>query len=90
MEVKFISFDGIKQYARVMYDDVKDSDKYKIDIAYNGRDIKDLLEYLFGLEEKIDKAKEFCKIFLNLGDIDSAKLLEKLLEILGDKENETN
>ena len=54
-EIKFIKFNGIKEYARVMYNDVKDADKYRIDVAYNGRDVKDLLEYLFELEEEIER-----------------------------------
>lgn len=39
-------------------------------------------------EEKIQKVKEFCYRYLslNLDDFDSRKLLEKILEILGDKE----
>lgn len=58
MEIKFINFNGIEQYARVMYNDVKDSDKYKIEVAYSGKDIKALLEYLFKLEEENNKQKE--------------------------------
>lgn len=58
MKIKFINFNGIKQYARVMYNDVKDSDKYKIEVAYNGKDIKTLLEYLFKLEKENKKQKE--------------------------------
>ena len=39
-------------------------------------------------EEKIQKVKDFCYRYLslNLEDFDSRKLLEKILEILGDKE----
>lgn len=39
-------------------------------------------------EEKIQKVKDFCYRYLslNLDDFDSRKLLEKILEILGDKE----
>lgn len=55
--IKFINFNGIQEYARVMYNDVKDADKYRIDVAYNGRDIKDLLEYLFNLEQEIERLK---------------------------------
>lgn len=38
--------------------------------------------------EKIDNAKDFCKRYLslNLEAFDTNKLLEKILEILGDKE----
>jgi hypothetical protein len=58
MNINFINYNGIKGYARVMYNDVKDADKYRIDVAYNGRDVKDLLEYLFKLESKIDNVIE--------------------------------
>jgi hypothetical protein len=58
MKVEFINFNGIKEYARVMYNDVKDADKYRIDVAYNGKDIKALLEYLFELEKKVEILEE--------------------------------
>ena len=58
MKVNFIEFDGIKEYARVMYNDVKEADKKRIEVMYNGQDIKDLLEYLFDLEQRIDKLEE--------------------------------
>lgn len=53
--LKFIEFNGIEGYARVMYNDVKDADKYRIDVTYNGRDVKDLLEYLFKLEQQLEQ-----------------------------------
>ena len=88
MKINFINYNGIEQYARVMYNDVKDSDKYKVEVVYNGKDIKALLEYLFSLENKIENAIDFCQRYhsLILEDFDTYKLLEKLLEILGDKE----
>lgn len=59
MDVKFIEYNGIKGYARVMYNDVKDaSEEVKIEVTYDGKDIKALLEYLFSLENKIDKINE--------------------------------
>ena len=57
-EIKFVKFNEIKEYARVMYNDVKDADKYKIEVVYNGRDVKELLEYLFELEIKVQKLQE--------------------------------
>ena len=61
MNIKFVEYNGIKGYSRVMYNDVKDSDKYYIEIVYSGKDIKALLEYLFSLESKIDNAIEYIK-----------------------------
>ena len=65
-KITFIQFNGIKEYARVMYNDVKDADKYRLNVAYNGKDVKDLLEYLFELEKEnerlnktIDKSIEY-------------------------------
>ena len=60
-EVKFVEFNGIKEYARVIYNDVKDADKYRIEVAYNGRDVKDLLEYLFELEQKLQQKENIIK-----------------------------
>ena len=60
-EIKFVEFNGIKEYARVMYNDVKDADKYRIEVAYNGRDVKDLLEYLFELEQKLQQKENIIK-----------------------------
>lgn len=60
-EIKIVKFNGIKEYARVMYNDVKDADKYRIDVAYNGRDIKDLLEYLFELEQQLQQKENIIK-----------------------------
>ena len=99
MEVKFVKYNGIKGYSRVMYNDVKDADKYKIEVAYDGKDIKALLEYLFELEDKIDKAIEWvhkhiskynCKGITRITIIDWDELSNPndLLEILGDEENE--
>lgn len=62
MNIEFIKFSTISDYAKVMYNDVKDADKYKIEVAYNGRDIKALLEYLFTLEEQRKKAIEVIKL----------------------------
>lgn len=89
MKVNFIEFDGIKEYARVMYNDVKEADKKRIEVMYNGQDIKDLLEYLFDLEQKIDEAIEYIKEeeldleeyndnFINTPVVDTQKLLEIL------------
>lgn len=92
MNIKFIEYDGIKGYSRVMYNDVKDADKYRIDVTYDGKDIKALLEYLFEQEQKIDKAIEYIKnedidvCTIRYNDIYDTK--NELLEILGDKENE--
>ena len=61
MNIKFVKYNGIKGYARVMYDDVKDSDKHKVEVAYNGKDIKDLLEYLFSLESIIKESIEYLE-----------------------------
>ena len=57
MNIKFIEYDGIKGYTRVMYNDVKDADKENcfVDVAYNGKDIKAVLEYLFSLEDKVEE-----------------------------------
>lgn len=81
MNIKFIEYNGIKGYSRIMYNDVKDADKYKIEVAYNGKDIKALLEYLFEQEQKIDKAIEY---------INKTQMPEgykkMLLIILGEKE----
>jgi len=88
MEVKFINFNGIKEYARVMYNDVEDSDKYEIEVAYNGKDIKDLLDYLFNLEVRIDKAIEYIKknsYGWNTKYYDDDFNANELLEILGEK-----
>ena len=60
-EIKFIKFNGIKEYARVMYNDVKDADKYKIDVAYNGRDVKHLLEYLFDIESQLQQKENIIE-----------------------------
>ena len=68
MNIIFINYNVIKGYARVMYNDVKDADKYKIEVAYNGKDVKDLLEYLFKLESKIDKANELLEEILVVSD----------------------
>ena len=82
-EVNFINFNGIEQYARVMYNDVKDSDKYRIEVAYNEKDIKALLEYLFSLEERIDKAIEYVD-HLKANAPDEI-VLDKILKILEGK-----
>ena len=69
-----------------MYNDVKDADKYKIEVTYDGKDIKALLEYLFELEERINKAIEYTK---QIDDWDIKDFRRKeLLDILGDNENE--
>ena len=60
-EIKFVEFNGIKEYARVMYNDVKDADKHRIDVAYNGKDIKDLLEYLFEIETLLQQKENIIK-----------------------------
>jgi hypothetical protein len=60
-------------------------------------DCKIIMRYLYKitqenkqLREKINNVKDFCKRYLslNLEAFDTDKLLEKILEILGDKENE--
>ena len=57
MNIKFIEYEGIKGYTRVMYNDVKDADKENcfVDVAYSGKDIKAVLEYLFSLENKVEE-----------------------------------
>lgn len=92
MNIKFIEYDGIKGYSRVMYNDVKDADKYNIEVAYNGKDIKALLEYLFEQEEKIEKAIEYIKSCEWSNGIDNEMQyslhIPTLLKILGGN-NET-
>lgn len=68
MKIDFINYNGIEQYARVMYNDVKDSDKYKVEVAYNGKDIKALLEYLFELEQKNKQLKDKIKKLKDYGE----------------------
>ena len=55
MSIKIIEYNGISGYARVMYDDVKEADKYHTEVAYDGKDVKALLEYLFELEQEIER-----------------------------------
>lgn len=91
MNIKFIKYDGIKGYSRLMYNDVEDADKIHIEVAYNGKDIKALLEYLFNLEERIDKAIEYIKEHTNNGMFElrsDTGELNYLLRILEDKEIE--
>ena len=93
MNIKFIEYDGIKGYSRVMYNDVKDVDKYKIEVWYDGKDIKALLEYLFEQENKIDKAIEYIKncsgIYKNAINEEKEMVSSKIiLEILEGEENE--
>ena len=57
MSIKIIEYNGISGYARVMYDDVKEADKYHTEVAYDGKDVKALLEYLFELEQEIERLK---------------------------------
>ena len=61
MNIKFIEYDGISGYARVMYNDVKEADKYHTEVTYEGKDIKALLEYLFELEGE----HEVSQMYLN-------------------------
>lgn len=68
MKINFVKYDGISGYARVMYNDVKDSDINRIEVAYSGKDIKALLEYLFSLEEKINKAIEYIKEHIRIDE----------------------
>lgn len=90
MKINFINYNGIEQYARVMYNDVKDADKYNIEVAYNGKDIKTLLEYLFEQEQENEQLKEDKKEAVKY--INRTQMPEGykkvLLEILGEKENE--
>ena len=60
MSIKIIEYNGISGYARVMYDDVKEADKYHTEVAYDGKDVKALLEYLFELEQEIERLKGLC------------------------------
>lgn len=83
MNIKFINYNGIKEYARVMYNDVKDADKYKIEVAYNGKDVKDLLEYLFKLESKIDKAIEYIEKDTRWFDSEYASIYGELCDCEG-------
>lgn len=86
MNIQFIEYNGISGYARVMYNDVKDADKYHIEVAYEGKDIKALLEYLFELEEenkRLNNNIEEIKDYINIYPVNAC---HKLLEIL-DKEN---
>lgn len=59
-------------------------EKRKYDLCF----ISHLKEDKKQLKDKIYKAIEFCYRYLslNLDDFDTRKLLEKILEILGDKE----
>lgn len=92
MKVSFVNFNGIKDYARVMYNDVKEADKKRIEVMYNGQDIKDLLEYLFDLEQRIDKAIEYLEESIDIIKGDSMipissgnvrrRYLKPVLEIL--------
>ena len=61
-DIKFINYNGASGYARVMYNDVKNAnDKTRIEVMYNGKDVKAVLEYFFNLEDRINKAIDYIK-----------------------------
>lgn len=67
----------MNEYERLVYK--KNKQKRQLNI---------LIDKTAKYKAKIDTVKEFCYRYLslNLDDFDSKKLLEKILEILGDKQ----
>ena len=62
MNIEFVKYNGIKDYAKIMYNDVKKaSEDVKIEVCYDGKDIKALLEYLFMLEKQIENQAEITR-----------------------------
>lgn len=98
MEIKIINFNGVREYIDVMYYDTKAIEKgYQVQLAYDGYDIKRVIEYFYKVEQERDKYKSIVdelkeEIKLAIGDlqynelVNGKVLLNNVLNVLKELE----
>ena len=70
-EIKFIEYNGIKGYIELMKHDVEplnNPECKSIELYYNGKDIKAVLDYITNLQEEIKILKEDRERLLSIID----------------------
>lgn len=64
MKITFNEYNGIEGYIELMKHDVEslnDPECIRLDLCYNGKDIKAVLDYITNLQQRISKAIEYIE-----------------------------